>query len=261
MLSGRVSVMVLVLMCCTCISVLLVADVLCNRCRCWVRIGIRASLRASDGQTANVDCCWLNASVPRILNGSERDENCPSLSSIIPRRVTNRVSVLCVRVCVLKWGGDGRLHVSSAVKARALGNKVRETWSSSLFWRYKLLCNINFHSDTKWKVAALCSFDLYTSGSVTYRECFKNSFTTWKLIWIYSEDIYSIFNCHNITRHTDFYSSMWLPLVVQSVSKRPLQCYSKCLCYKMLRKHLHLRAYKLFIVQHLDWWMACTLLS
>jgi uncharacterized protein YgiB involved in biofilm formation len=39
--------------------------------------------------------------------------------------------------------------------------------------------------------------------------------------------MYSVLNCHNVTEHTEFYSdsygSMWLPLVMRSISKRALQ--------------------------------------
>jgi hypothetical protein len=39
------------------------------------------------------------------------------------------------------------------------------------------------------------------------------------------------FELHTVAKNTwDSYSSMWLPLVIQGVSERALQLYSKCYC-------------------------------
>jgi hypothetical protein len=37
--------------------------------------------------------------------------------------------------------------------------------------------------------------------------CFKKSVTTLKTynVYIYSEDMHSVFNCHNAAKHTEFY--------------------------------------------------------
>jgi hypothetical protein len=35
--------------------------------------------------------------------------------------------------------------------------------------------------------------------------CFKKDFTTLKAYTIYPEDMYSVLNCHNVARHTEFY--------------------------------------------------------
>jgi hypothetical protein len=43
-----------------------------------------------------------------------------------------------------------------------------------------------------------------------------------KLIYNYSDDMYSVLNCHNVAKHTEFYlgcyGSMRLPLIMQGVS-------------------------------------------
>jgi hypothetical protein len=35
--------------------------------------------------------------------------------------------------------------------------------------------------------------------------CFKKSFTSLKAYYIYSEDMYSVLNCHNVAKHTEFF--------------------------------------------------------
>jgi hypothetical protein len=35
--------------------------------------------------------------------------------------------------------------------------------------------------------------------------CFKKSFTTLKVYMNLSQDIYSVSNCHNVAKHTEFY--------------------------------------------------------
>jgi hypothetical protein len=33
-------------------------------------------------------------------------------------------------------------------------------------------------------------------------------------MWIYSEGMYSVLNCHNVAKHTEFYpSQLWLPTI------------------------------------------------
>jgi hypothetical protein len=57
----------------------------------------------------------------------------------------------------------------------------------------------------------------------------KSVLKLWKLIWIYSEDMYSVFNCHNVRNTPSFtwdsYGSMWFLLVMQDVTKRALQLW------------------------------------
>jgi hypothetical protein len=52
--------------------------------------------------------------------------------------------------------------------------------------------------------------------------------------------MYSVLNRHNVAKHTEFYwdsyGSMWLPQVMQGVSKRALQWYSKCYCVASVMK-------------------------
>jgi hypothetical protein len=79
----------------------------------------------------------------------------------------------------------------------------------------------------------------------------------WVLNLFRGHTLYSVLNCHNVAKHTEFY--LWLPLVMQ-------MCFKKELCnfipdvtvWRVLRKRLNLKAYKLSIVQHFEWWILCT---
>jgi hypothetical protein len=55
----------------------------------------------------------------------------------------------------------------------------------------------------------------------------KRALQLWKLIYIYSEDMYSVFNCHIVAKHTEFYwdsyCSMRLSMLMEDVSKTALQ--------------------------------------
>jgi hypothetical protein len=57
--------------------------------------------------------------------------------------------------------------------------------------------------------------------------------------------MYSVSNCHNIAKHTEFYwdsyGSMWPPLVMQGVSERALQEYSKSYCVGSVTKRFALK--------------------
>jgi hypothetical protein len=57
--------------------------------------------------------------------------------------------------------------------------------------------------------------------------------------------MYSVLNSHNVAKHTDFclksYCSMWLPLVMQAVSRRALQWCSKCYCVASVTKTFTLK--------------------
>jgi hypothetical protein len=70
----------------------------------------------------------------------------------------------------------------------------------------------------------------------------KRALQLWELILIYWEDTYSALNCQQNTPNFtwDSYGLMWLPLVMQGVSKRALQCYSKCYCVVSVTKTLTL---------------------
>jgi hypothetical protein len=92
--------------------------------------------------------------------------------------------------------------------------------------------------------------------------CFKESFSTLKA---YMEDMCSVFNCHNVAKHTEFY----LGIVT-------VQCDFHCLfrvfqkeryngipnvtVWRVLRKRLHSKACKRSIVEHFEW-IVCTPLS
>jgi hypothetical protein len=54
---------------------------------------------------------------------------------------------------------------------------------------------------------------------------------------------------------------MCLPLVIQGVSKRTLQWYSKCCCVASVTKMFTRKVCKLAVVQHLERWIVCTPLS
>jgi hypothetical protein len=65
------------------------------------------------------------------------------------------------------------------------------------------------------------------------------------LVYLYSEDMYSLLNCRNVGNTSRFirdsYGSMWLPLVMQGVSKGVLQWYSKCYCVATVKKTFTLK--------------------
>jgi hypothetical protein len=58
-----------------------------------------------------------------------------------------------------------------------------------------------------------------------YRVFQKRALQLLKLIYIYSEDMHSVLNCHNVENTPSFtwdsYGSMRLPPVMQGVSRRP----------------------------------------
>jgi hypothetical protein len=78
-----------------------------------------------------------------------------------------------------------------------------------------------------------------------------------RAVYIYWDDIYSVLKCHNVEKHTQFYlgylGSMWLPLVMQGVSKRALQWCSRCYCVVSVTK-----AYTLKGVQTIHRSTPCT---
>jgi hypothetical protein len=66
--------------------------------------------------------------------------------------------------------------------------------------------------------------------------------------------MYSVLNCHNVAKHSEFtcdnYGSMCLPLVLQGVSNELYYSIPNVTVWRVLRKPLHLKAYKSFILQH-----------
>jgi hypothetical protein len=65
--------------------------------------------------------------------------------------------------------------------------------------------------------------------------------------------MHSVLSCHNVTRYVQFYLGLLQSNVTATgnanVSKRALQCYSKRYSVASVKKLLHLKVYKLSIVQ------------
>jgi hypothetical protein len=83
----------------------------------------------------------------------------------------------------------------------------------------------------------------------------KRALQLWKLISIYSENMYSVLNCHDAAKHTELYlGQLRLPLVMHGVSKKSFTIIFQILLWRALRKRLYLKAYKLSVVhvQHLE---------
>jgi hypothetical protein len=83
------------------------------------------------------------------------------------------------------------------------------------------------YGSTKWKLTLPLSLPYlqhsagYCSGNAVSlsRVLQKRASQIWKLIQMYSEDMYSVLTCHNVAKHTEFYLGQWLPLVMQGVSE------------------------------------------
>jgi hypothetical protein len=69
---------------------------------------------------------------------------------------------------------------------------VRDLWADIRVWRLR---NTNQGADNY-----IAMFDKWSSTA----ECFKTSFTTLKAYKMYSENMYSVLKCHNVTRHAEF---------------------------------------------------------
>jgi hypothetical protein len=84
----------------------------------------------------------------------------------------------------------------------------------------------------------------------------KRALQLWKLIYIYSEDMHRVLNCHNVAKHTEFYSgipnvTMWWVLR-ESLHLKRTNYPSLNTASLYVLERLHLKAYKLSIVQHIQ---------
>jgi hypothetical protein len=59
----------------------------------------------------------------------------------------------------------------------------------------------------------------------------KRALQHWKLVWIYSYDIYNVLNCHNVAKHTEFY--LW-ELQFNVTSNGNAGYYKKSFTFQML---------------------------
>jgi hypothetical protein len=74
-------------------------------------------------------------------------------------------------------------------------------------------------------------------------------------MWIYSEDLCSVLNCHNVVMDAEFYSSMQHLLVIQGFQKELYNDIQNVALWRVLRKRLNLEVYKLSIDEHLERWI------
>jgi hypothetical protein len=99
-----------------------------------------------------------------------------------------------------------------------------------------------------------------------YRVFQKRALQLSKLIYIYSEDIHRALNCHNVANYSKFYLGQ---LRFNATSTGNAGCLKielhngipNIAVWRALRKSLHLKVYKLSIIQDVERWRVCTSLS
>jgi hypothetical protein len=89
-----------------------------------------------------------------------------------------------------------------------------------------------------------------SSPQPTIEDVSKRDLQLWKLILIYSEDMYSVLNCFNVAKHAEFYPGVTSNGNAGRFKKERYNGIPEFIVWQVLRKRLHLRTYKLSIVQH-----------
>jgi hypothetical protein len=102
--------------------------------------------------------------------------------------------------------------------------------------------------------------------SETYKVFQKELYNFESLCEFIQRTCTEFWNCHNIANHTwdfiwDSCASKWLPLVMLVFPKELYNGVPNVTAWLVLRKRLHLKLYKLSVVEGVEWWIVCTTLS